>query len=96
MEFLVEFTIRVPEGTPAAEIESRQEAEAASAAALAREGHIARVWIPPVAPGQTKALGLYRADDRQQLDGLLGDLPLSDWMDIVVTPLQPHPNDPGA
>jgi muconolactone D-isomerase len=34
------------------------------------------------------------ADSRTQLDGLLGALPLYEWMHIAVTPLEPHPNDP--
>jgi hypothetical protein len=36
----------------------------------------------------------YRADGEEQLDGLLGALPLSGWMRTTVTPLEPHPNDP--
>ena len=39
-------------------------------------------------------MGLYRADGQAQLDGLLGVLPLADWMQITVTPLEPHANDP--
>ena len=94
MEFLVEFVLTVPEGTPESEARQRESAEAAAAAALAREGHLVRLWKPPVAPGESKAVGLYRADSAAQLDGLLGVLPLSGWMQITVTPLEPHPNDP--
>jgi len=35
-----------------------------------------------------------RAEGEAQLAGLLGALPLYDWMNITVTPLEPHPNDP--
>jgi muconolactone D-isomerase len=94
MEFLVEFEVNVPDGAPASEIEARNHAEASAAARLVDEGHLLRLWKPPVAPGETKALGLYRADSKAQLGGLLGALPLYDWMDITVTPLEPHPNDP--
>jgi len=94
MEFLVEFELNVPEGTPESDVKQRESAEAAASADLAREGHLARLWKPPVAPGETKAIGLYRADSDAQLDGLLGALPLSGWMQITVTPLEPHPNDP--
>jgi len=94
VEFLVEFDIHVPEDAPRSEVERRETREAAVTAKLAHEGHLVRVWKPPMAPGETKALGLYRADDRTQLDGLLGALPLGDWMNITVTPLEPHPNDP--
>jgi muconolactone D-isomerase len=95
MEFLVEFEVNVPDRAPASEIEDRNHAEASAAARLVDEGHLLRLWKPPVAPGETKALGLYRADSQAQLAGLLGALPLYDWMDITVTPLEAHPNDPG-
>jgi muconolactone delta-isomerase len=94
MEFLVEFQINVPDGTPDAEVKDRQRAEASAAAKLADQGHLVRVWKRPVAVGDATVVGLYRADSQAHLDGLLGALPLSEWMHITVTPLQPHPNDP--
>lgn len=94
MEFLVEFEIAVPDGTPRAEADARQREEAVSAAELARRGRLIRVWRPPAGPGEVKALGLYRADSRAQLDELLAALPLAGWMCIAVTALDPHPNDP--
>src|SRR3954451_9826005 len=94
MEFLVEFDLQVPEGTPESEVEQRVSAEAAASAELAGEGHLVRLWRPPVAPGGRKTGGLYRADDEAQLDILLDALPLSDWMRTSVTPLEPHPDDP--
>jgi muconolactone delta-isomerase len=96
MEFLVEFAVHVPDGTPASEVEARNSAEASAAARLVDEGHLVRLWKPPAAAGETKALGLYRADDEAQLAGLLGALPLDDWMRVKITPLEPHPNDPVA
>jgi muconolactone delta-isomerase len=96
MEFLVEFEVNVPEGTPDAEVEDRQKAEASAAARLVAEGHLVRLWRLPVAPGETRILGLYRADSEAQLDSLLGALPLHDWMHVTVTPLEPHPNDPAS
>src|SRR5713101_5142357 len=94
MEFLVDFDVNVPAGATRSEIEDRESGEALATAKLAEEGHLVRIWKPPVAPGETKALGLYRADSQTQLDGLLGALPLADWMSVTVTPLEPHPNDP--
>jgi muconolactone delta-isomerase len=38
---------------------------------------------------ETKAPGLSRADSEAQLAGLLGALPLYDWMSVTVTPLEP-------
>jgi muconolactone delta-isomerase len=94
VEFLVEFDVNVPDGAPRTEVEERESNEAAAAAKLAEEGHLVRVWKPPLAPGETKALGLYSAESQTQLDDLLGALPLADWMRVNVTPLEPHPNDP--
>src|SRR5919198_1259348 len=94
MEFLVGFEVTIPDDAPDSEVKQRVGAEAAAAAGLAREGHLVRLWRPPVAPGESKAVGLYRADSEAELDGLLAALPLDGWMRITVTPLEPHPNDP--
>jgi len=94
MEFLVEFEVTVPRGTPEREVKERDTAESAAAAGLARQGHLLRLWRAPAAQGKTNAVGVYRADSRAELDKLLGALPLSDWMQVVVTPLAAHPNDP--
>src|SRR3954447_6273007 len=96
MEFLVEFEVNVPDGTPVSEVKDRESAEASAAAELVNEGHLVRVWNRPVAVGDTTVVGLYRADSQAHLDGLLGALPLYEWMHITVTPLQPHPNDPAG
>ena len=96
MEFLVEFDVNVPDGTPESEVKDRERAEASAAAKLVDQGHLVRLWKPPVAPGETKTVGLYRADSEVHLDGLLGALPLRGWMHVTVTPLGPHPNDPAA
>jgi muconolactone delta-isomerase len=94
MEFLVEFEVSIPDAASANEIEVRTSAEAVAAARLVDDGHLVRLWKPPTEPGETKALGLYRADNGTQLGWLLRALPLYDWMHVTVTPLEPHPNDP--
>jgi muconolactone delta-isomerase len=96
MDFLVAFALDIPAGTPKSEISDRQNAEAAATAKLADEGHLVRVWRSGVAQGETTIVGLYRADSEAQLDGLLRALPLADWLDVTVTPLEAHPNDPAA
>jgi muconolactone delta-isomerase len=80
MEFLVEFELRVPEEARESEVRHRVSAEADASAQLAREGNLVRLWRPPVAPGERKAIGTYQARSEAQLDGLLGALPLSGWM----------------
>ena len=93
-EFLVEFELQVPAGTPQPEVNDRQKAESDAAAKLADEGHLVRLWRRPQVGDGTTAVGLYRADNEARLDALLADLPLADWLRITVTPLEPHPNDP--
>jgi len=96
MEFLVEFKVNVPDGTARSEVEDRERAEAAAAAQLVGEGHLLRVWKRSPALGESTIVGLYRADSDEQLDGLLRALPLYGWMDVAITPLESHPNDPGT
>jgi muconolactone delta-isomerase len=90
MEFLVEFNVHVPDGTAETEIEERDRAESAAAAELARTGKLVRIWRAPAG----RAIGLYRADSRSELDNVLSALPLRGWMQTTVTALQAHPNDP--
>jgi muconolactone delta-isomerase len=94
MDFLVEFDIHIPEGAPKSEVERRVSDETFAAEQLAREGHLLRLWRPTAAVDGNNALGLYSAESEAQLDALLSALPLSDWMQTTVTPLEPHPNDP--
>jgi muconolactone D-isomerase len=94
MEFLVEFEIEVPAGTPDEEVERRQRAESAAAANLAEDGHLVRLWRLSAGGGGATAIGLYRADSEAELDGLLDALPLADWLHVAVTPLEGHSNDP--
>jgi len=94
MEFLVEFEVEVPHGTPASEVEQRTHAEASAAARLVDEGHLLRLWRRTAVTDDTSAIGLYAADSEAQLDGLLRALPLADWMQVRIIPLAPHPNDP--
>jgi muconolactone delta-isomerase len=94
MEFIVEFELNVPEGTPESEVNDRQSAEASTAARLADEGHLLRLWRLSTAAGKHKVLGLYSADSETELYGLLRGLPLEDWMRVTVTRLAHHPNDP--
>jgi muconolactone D-isomerase len=96
MEFLVEFEVEVPEGTRESEVEQRLRDEAAAAAKLVDEGHLLRVWRRNAVADDPTVIGLYAADSEAKLDGLLGALPLADWMQVTVIPLAPHPNDPIA
>ena len=65
-------------------------------AELAAQGHVLRVWKPLPDEGGAHALGLYRASDDSELEAILESLPLRPWMEISVTALAEHPNDPAA
>jgi muconolactone D-isomerase len=94
MDYLVDFTLTVPEGTPDAEREERTAGEGVRVAELAAEGHALRVWKPLPDDGRARAVGLYRAADDSELQAILESLPLRPWMEISVTALAEHPNDP--
>ncbi len=94
MEFLVQFELDIPDGVAESEVEEREMAEAAAVETLADEGHVVRVWQACVGSGRTTVLGLYRANSKAELDGILVALPLYKWMRTSITPLVQHPNDP--
>ncbi len=93
-EFLVEFEVEVPEGTPESEVERRTRAESAAAAKLADDGRLLRLWRRAAVADDTTAIGLYRAGSEAELDDLLRALPLAEWLQVTIIPLAPHPNDP--
>ena len=94
MEFLTELVTTVPEGTSMEEVDELRAAEAVRAAQLAEEGHLVRLWRPPLAPGEWRTLGIFSARDEAELRRILASLPLHIWMTVTITPLTPHPNDP--
>src|SRR3954465_8264862 len=94
MDYLVDFTVTVPEGAPASELEQRTTGEGVRVAELAAQGHALRVWKPLPSDGRSRAIGLYRAADDAELQAILESLPLRPWMKISVTALAEHPNDP--
>ena len=94
MEFLVDMVTTVPDGTTSADIEAIRAREAARSRELAAQGHLLRLWRPPLQPGEWRSLGLFAAADDGQLEEVLASMPLRIWRTDEVTPLSPHPNDP--
>jgi len=94
MEYLVTMTTHVPEGTPAEAVEDIRAREAAHSRELAAQGHLLRLWRPPMQPGEWRTLGLFAADDGSQLEEVLASMPLRVWRIDEVTPLAPHLSDP--
>ena len=95
MEYLVTMTTRVPDGTAEAEVADVRAREAAHSSELAAQGHLLRLWRPPLRPGEWRSLGLFAADGDDALEQVLASMPLRVWRTDEVTPLAPHGNDPG-
>jgi len=93
MEYLVTMTTHVPEGTPAEAVEDIRAREAAHSRELAAQGHLLRLWRPPMQPGEWRTLGLFAADDGSQLEEVLASMPLRVWRIDEVTPLALHSSD---
>ncbi|MCW2597020.1 MAG: muconolactone delta-isomerase [Jatrophihabitans sp.] len=93
-EFLTTFTVTIPDDADAAEVEDLTAREADRTRELAEQGHLVRLWMMPPMPGSWRALGLWRADDGEQLAAFLTSLPMDRWMTTDTTRLTEHPNDP--
>ena len=95
MEYLVTMTTHVPPGTAEQTVDDIRKREAARSRELAAQGHLVRLWRPPLQPGEWRTLGLFAAADGDELEQVLASMPLRVWRTDEVTPLSPHPNDPG-
>jgi muconolactone D-isomerase len=94
MEYLVTMTTNVPPGTAEQTVDDVRSREAARSRELAAQGHLLRLWRPPLQPGEWRTLGLFAAADGDELERVLASMPLRVWRTDEVTPLSPHPNDP--
>jgi muconolactone delta-isomerase len=94
-EYLVTMTTHVPDGTSDESVDLMKAREAVRAGELATEGHLLRLWRPPLQPGEWRTIGLFAADDDVSLEKHLASMPLRVWRTDEVTPLSQHANDPG-
>ncbi|WP_328323149.1 MULTISPECIES: muconolactone Delta-isomerase family protein [unclassified Streptomyces] len=96
MEFLVDMVTSVPDGTSDEAVSQMRAREADRSRQLAAQGHLRRLWRPPLAPGEWRTWGLFSAQDAADLETVLASMPLRVWRHDTVTPLTAHPNDPGT
>jgi muconolactone delta-isomerase len=94
MEYLVTMTTQVPEGTADETVQEIRGREAARSRELAAEGHLLRLWRPPLQPGEWRTIGLFAAADEVELEKVLASMPLRVWRSDEVASLSAHPNDP--
>lgn len=95
MEYLVTMTTRVPQGTPASEVDEVRAREAAHTRELAAQGRVLRLWRPPLGPGEWRTIGLFTADGPEDLERTLASMPLRVWRTDEPAALGAHANDPG-
>jgi muconolactone delta-isomerase len=96
VEYIVTMTTHVPAGTREEDVENIRARETLRARELADEGHLLRLWRPPLQPGEWRTLGLFAAADDSDLDKALASMPLRVWRTDEATPLGAHPNDPAS
>jgi muconolactone delta-isomerase len=94
MEYLVTMTTHVPDGTPDKTVDDVRAREGVHTRELAAQGHVLRLWRPPLAPGEWRTLGLFAAADAADLERVLASMPLRIWRRDEVKELTSHPNDP--
>jgi muconolactone delta-isomerase len=94
VEYLVTMTTHVPSGTPEQAVDDVRAREAAHSRELAAQGHLLRLWRPPLQPGEWRTLGLFAAAGGDRLAEVLASMPLRVWRTDEITPLTRHPNDP--
>jgi muconolactone delta-isomerase len=94
VEFLITLTISVPDGTPDQTVDDTRAREAERARELGEQGHLVRLWSVPAQPGESRTLGLWRAQDPAEMQAILESLPLYPWLRAETTTLSQHPNDP--
>jgi muconolactone delta-isomerase len=94
VEYLVTMITRVPDGTSEDAVDDIRTREAARSRELASQGHLLRLWRPPLKPSEWRSLGLFAAADDDELERVLASMPLRVWRTDEVTPLSRHPNDP--
>lgn len=89
MLFMVEMTVNLPTGMPAAQADDIKTREKAYSQELQRSGKWAHIWR---VVGEYKNVSIFDVDSNDELHALLSGLPLFPYMDIRVTALCRHPS----
>jgi muconolactone D-isomerase len=91
MEFMVHISNNFPVDGDKALLAQLTKDEAKRAKELADQGILKKLWRRT---GRRANVGIWKADDANQLHAALSSLPFFPWLEIEVWPLTEHPNDP--
>lgn len=92
MEFLVHIINQAPASLKGEELQELAQAENARARELADQGILIKLWR---IAGKRENVGIWRANDGNKLHAALLSLPFFPYLQIEITALAEHPNDPG-
>ena len=91
MDFLVHIINQAPVSLQGEELQALVKAESARAKELADQGILFKLWR---IAGKRENVGIWRAKDADELHAALSSLPFFPYLQIEVTSLAEHPNDP--
>lgn len=93
MEYLVTMTTHVPEETPGQTVAGIRVHQAAHSSELAGQGHLLRLWRPPLRPGESRWRGCSAPRNLAEAQAILKPMPLDAWMAVQTAPLTPYQSD---
>ena len=89
MEYLVTMTTHVPEETPGQTVAGIRARQAAHSSELAGQGHLLRLWRPPLRPASRARWGCSAPRNLAETQAILKPMPLDAWMAVQPAPLAP-------
>jgi muconolactone delta-isomerase len=92
-EFLVTFTLSVPDEVAPETVDEMSAQEAKRARKLAADGWLLRLWT---LPGPGRSLGHWQMTEAGAMRDILTTLPLASWLMTETVPLTRHPSDPAG
>jgi muconolactone delta-isomerase len=93
MEYLVTMTTHVPAETPGQTVAGTRAHQAAHSSELAGQGHLLRLWRPPLRPGESRPLDCSAPRNLAEVQAIRKPMPLDAWMAVQTAPLTPYQID---
>jgi muconolactone D-isomerase len=83
-------TAHVPEETPGQTVAGIRARQAARSSELAGQGHLLRLWRPPVRPGKSRSPGCSAPRNLAETQAMLKPMPLDAWMAVQNRAAHPY------